>query len=475
MVAAAEMVQTMSPEVETSARSRAAQLFGRIATEQLVEMAEIAGTDSLMDSIHKAREGDPTARQSIVMNVRTDVIERTIKAGHIMKVRLEVDDSGRVLQHGQSAQSIQENSLRYASRSRAMRERTQAETRNMFRIEELNRRGLLKDYVFVVFSRPSDSLSLRELEDEGFFVDTMSVAIQATSLESDGSLSTESAFVAGKPNPRSQRHDAATMLKLGWGRGVDLRNKSDAETIDTPMLIHKSLMPNGVVDVVSWWDDAAGGTFFGQDKLRQDYLTYLNQCKEREAELEPTVQSIVDQLIAEADSIRTPLDATRRLHELSEARTLQRALTDNKIDGTVYGVEAAFFLAGARASLEQGDMQTADRLLERALKVARSSSCPGRSTGPEVPSGVEGDPRRRKDDDEDCEYTSKECPMCGAKNVKTKDERVLGEKRRISGSCGCSRTYVKERKATISAKVIAELSESVLATGLGQSEFSLAA
>jgi hypothetical protein len=37
--------------------------------------------------------------------------------------------------------------------------------------------------------------------------------------------------------------------------------------------------------------------------------------------------------------------------------------------------------------------------------------------------------------DEDCEFVSKQCPMCGAKNVKTKVT-----KNSISGSCGCSKS-----------------------------------
>lgn len=37
--------------------------------------------------------------------------------------------------------------------------------------------------------------------------------------------------------------------------------------------------------------------------------------------------------------------------------------------------------------------------------------------------------------DKDCEFTSKECPMCGTKNVKTKVTKT-----RISGSCGCSKS-----------------------------------
>lgn len=43
----------------------------------------------------------------------------------------------------------------------------------------------------------------------------------------------------------------------------------------------------------------------------------------------------------------------------------------------------------------------------------------------------------------DCDYISKQCPMCGTKKVRTIDKGIGGSKRRISGSCGCSKVYVK--------------------------------
>lgn len=45
--------------------------------------------------------------------------------------------------------------------------------------------------------------------------------------------------------------------------------------------------------------------------------------------------------------------------------------------------------------------------------------------------GTDGD--EEKNNDKDCEFISKECPMCGEKNVKTKVT-----KHKITGSCGCS-------------------------------------
>lgn len=42
-------------------------------------------------------------------------------------------------------------------------------------------------------------------------------------------------------------------------------------------------------------------------------------------------------------------------------------------------------------------------------------------------------------DDADCEFTSKQCPECGAKNVKTLVQKISSTHKRISGSCGCEK------------------------------------
>lgn len=436
--------------VESLARSRATQLIGRAAVGGAAEIEYTRQTDetSLMEAIHRAREGDPIARRMVEANVRSDAIERTIKAGHVMKkVKLEVNGRGQVLQYGQTAESIQINSLRYASQAPQIRERTEPEVRNMYRIEELRRRGVLKDYVFVVFSRAADTMSIDAMRAEGFFTDTMSMAIQATTEENDGSLTTEPAFVAGKRDRDGARHDAESLARLGDNIGMDYRGKSAAQVIDMPALVHKKYMPNGVIDVVAWLDAAAGGTFFGQGVPQQDYLQYLTQCAQREAELESTVQVIADQLIREAESITTHVGATSRLSKLSEEKLLHRALTDEKIDGLVFGEPAAFYLAGARYYLEAGDTDKANELFELALETASSSSCPGVGKESGISGSSEDSESGEQRNDSDCIYTSKECPMCKKKNVVTWDRQISGKHRRISGisgGCNCTKDYIKK-------------------------------
>ncbi len=335
-------------------------------------------TTSLMDSIHRAAWGDQMARKMVEINTRTDMIERTIKAGHIIAVDIFEDDDGNLVQYGQSMESIQANTLRFAADTAAMRERAEAETHNTFRIKQFHEQGLLKDYNFVVISRFPDrqSMSIQEAKKAGFFVDTMSAAIQVTGTGPHG-LQTESAFVAGVSGPDAQPHDEAAIIALGQAFEVDYSGKTAAQIIDMPLLIHKDAMPNGVSDLVKLYDQFAGGTFFGQNEPAQDYQAYREQCRQRETALEPAVQAVVEELINQAEHLHTPLEAVEKLDELSERDMVRYSVKyDHSIDPLVFGEEAAGYIRQARAYELEGDTQSAERATERAQETAVSSSCP---------------------------------------------------------------------------------------------------
>jgi hypothetical protein len=427
------------PDMESDrlARMRAAQFIGAVTVGSQTEYIgsernlEVQPIESLYDAIHKAAEGDPIARKMVETNVRTDVVERTIKAGHIIKVDLHVDEAGKIMQHGQSMESVQANSLRFAADSPQMRERTEAEATNAFRIEQYHREGLLQDYSFVVFSRAADNMTKQQMIDTGFFIDTMSCAIQITTAK-DGRLTMESAFVAGVRRPGEKRHDAETVVATVEEFGLHLGDKTAAETIDTPYLIHNSLIPNGAVDVVEVFDRKAG-TFFGEAKPRQDYLEYRQKCQAREQMFQPKVDTIVRELINEAPRINSRLEAVKRLHKLSEKHMVEQAAFDHSINPWVFGSVAALHIEQARVQFELGNNSGGLDLVRQAKATAASSSCPTAFNKSLADSSQEDSDKETADDSEDCEFVSKECPVCHAKNVKT---RVT--KTRITGSCGCS-------------------------------------
>jgi hypothetical protein len=412
-------------------RRRAARFIGACALNSTVNQQEAFITnpiESLYDALCQAYDGDPTARSMVETNVATDVIERTIKTGHVTAVDLDVDAAGKIQQFGQSMESVQANSLRYAADSLQIRERTEAETTNAFRIESEYRQGRLADYSFVVLSRAADNMTEAQMSAAGFFTETMSCAIQVTHARGDH-LVTESAFVSGVKSPGSDRHDAETITTMLARLGVDVAGKSAAELIGTPLLIHNELMPNGVIDIVKRYDEAAGGTFFGEAKPSQDYIAYRETCRNREQSYQPKIQQIVSELIALAPQITSKTQAAQRLAKLSEAQMVEHAVRDNAIDLRVFKSVSAQHIINTRAYLQRGDFHEAQVELALAVTTARSSSCPG---------GVGGEKGTGEIDDngssnQDCEFTSKECPLCHKKDVKT-----VITKTHITGDCGCS-------------------------------------
>jgi hypothetical protein len=207
-----------------------------------------------------------------------------------------------------------------------------------------------------------------------FFTETMSCSLQLTSKDGKG-LSMESAFVAGIKSPGGQQHDEATVVGLGEKLGVNFSSKSPAEIIDTPVLVHNSLVKNGVVDIVRLYDECAG-TFFGEAKPVQDYVQYRNQCTVREQDFQPKIQAIVTDLLAETAAIQSPDMAVERLHKLSGKHMVEYAVQDHSIDARVFGDVAAPYIENARLQAEMGNYNQAMADMRRAQATERSVGCP---------------------------------------------------------------------------------------------------
>ncbi len=436
---------------DADVRQRAAAFIGAVATEAwqppeaAAEALTVRPLESLHDAVQAAAEGDQTAYKMIETNVRTEVIERTIKSGHVMEVDLYVDEAGTIQQHGQTLDSVQANSLRFAADSWQMRERVEAETRNAFRIKHYHETGILQDYYFVVFSRAADNMTEAEMSDAGFFTDTMSCAVQVTSAYGKR-LRTESAFVAGRKRADMPRHDEATIRAVLKRLGVEGAGMSAADLLDSPLLIHKSLLPDGALNLVELYDDCAGGTFFGEAKPKQEYPAYRRQCAEREAGFKPVIDRIISRLVAEAPSITSRIMATERLDKLAGAHMVEWAITDKTINSDVFGTTAAAHIELARWHQELGNVDQARAELRVAIMTDRSASCPsGRKRSSSKDTGTsEGDSSSGGSDElGDCEFVSKECPLCHKKNVKTLVKKIGGVKQ-INGDCGCSKTVVAE-------------------------------
>jgi len=351
-------------------RHRAARFIGQSIVGREVELNDGQPRHSLLDGLNQAVSGDHQARKMVEANVMSDVLERTIKCGFVTdKVHLSLEEDGSLSQHGQGYLSVQANSLAQARSHPIMLERTKAESRNAFRLEDLARQNLFEDYSMVVFSMAED------LADCGFYTDTMTCAIQVTAKDGDG-IATESAFVAGR-DPNGLNQDQATVSAIYRQlANEDIRGLSRAEIIDLPLLVPNNLIPNGVVDLVRLYDQIKGGCFFGLNKPPTDYLAFRQECRQREASYKDITAKIINQLLAEVSNFQTPSQATARLNQLSQYYSVEKSVYDQTIDPKVFGQMAARHIAQAREALAKGiDHQTL-RELERAQKTAVSSSCP---------------------------------------------------------------------------------------------------
>jgi hypothetical protein len=404
--------------------------IGATATRQAFEnipyeAEPVVPIESLYDAIQGAAKGNETARNMVKTNAKTDVVERTIKSGHVTEIFMSVDEIGTIQQYGQSLESIQENSLRLAADNPKMRTRVVAETRNAFRLKQEHKRGTLKDHSFVVFSCAADNMTSAEAEKAGFFTDTMSCAIQVTT-EKDGELSIESAFVAGVKRPGGPRVDINTVVAIGEEFGIDFSGMNAAEILGTPILVPNSMIKNGALDFVEMWDGYQGDTFFGESREKQDYLEYRKQCEEREQMLQPKVDLIVQELIDEAPHIHSRVEATQRLNKISGKHMVQQAIFDTAINPKVFGPISAPAIIEARMHFEQGNIEQGFEQMNFAIKNEQSNSCPG------GPSGGSSEQGSVSDSEKTCTFVSKKCPQCGAKNVLTTVTAT-----RISGSCKC--------------------------------------
>ncbi len=349
-------------------RARAAKFAGSVLLSRLVEINDSQPLHSLLDGINSAAMGDEQAYNMVRANVATDVIERTLKAGFVLNpVHLELGEDKSLSQYGQSYLSIQANSLIQAQNHPVMLARTKAENNNGFRIEDLARSGGFDNHSMVIFSLAED------LAECGFYTDTMSCSIQLVSKDKEG-LAITSAFVAGKDGNVFDHRTVVDIYQKLTGR--DISQLSNAEILDSPLLINNSLIPNGVVDVVKMYDESSGGTFFGLNQPAQDYLKYEQQCHRREEGYSNITDKIVKQLIKEADQFKTPKQASMRLNDLSQHFTVEKAVYDRTIDPRVFGVSAARYIDQAREAYEHGEINGVFKAITLARKTAVSSSCP---------------------------------------------------------------------------------------------------
>lgn len=435
-------------------RARAAKFIGNVSlgattevSEPNVEIANAPTFSNLYDAIHKASEGNLEARQMVESNVVTDYLERAYKSGHVTEVEVKKSGANELMQYGQRMVDVYANSIRFIANP-VLQERSKIEALNGFRHQNYSDSGLFKEYASVSFSLVTDKLSEDEADKAGFFVETKSLAIQLMT-EVDGKTIIQTAFVAGRENRNDADFDkTATELLTSW-LGYDTSECDTEELLARPVLIRKDAIPNLVLDVVQKYDEAATlvtgiHKFFGRNTTEKptgiDYELKRKECDNRQKSVKNDAIAIVSKLIA--SNPKTPTEAVNNLHILNDALLKRKIVEDDSIEPTVLGRSVVSDVMYARDFYRLGEQYRSqlNTMIARIDKNGTSSSCPGGGKSDldalsdllSITDELTETTKEKKELLEDCEFTSRECPKCGAKDVKTicKDGKFIGE-------CGC--------------------------------------
>ncbi len=367
------------------------RFIGAAATSEIVECdtpADVEGGVTLAEALSSSLEGDEDATGIVRLAVKTAVLEAVFKDKHITRVERERNEVGQIVQYGLTSEQMHYNSLVLRpGRHELLQEHTKAEALNGYREEEAMREGLLKEYAMVVCSGVAQDLPEKLLDHrgEGYFLHEMTYCIQSTTDEGD--IMTETAFMAGTDAPEdatfderiAQRFDIEVFGMVYEWLGLEAP-KTVLEFLRNPVFIHKSLMPNGVVDFVRWCNQA-------KDILRgreveqpiEQYIQMLAKSAEREASMDVTVDKVMQKLFSYAGTFKNPKEANDLLWELVKDYTVEASVTNLNINLNVFGPQAQVRLEKARNYAAQGDFVNMERWLISGHRFAVVSGCGGGS------------------------------------------------------------------------------------------------
>lgn len=413
------------PEIVAEAQRKLGQVvLGRHVKLEPIRDIKTSET-TLLANLEKAKHGDEQAHQSVLTNVETDMAERLYKSGHVTEVHLQIEN-GVLAQSGSALADIQMNALRYTRLNDVMLKRTTQEIENVHTFEGLISAGVLDTHNAVVFSLcPTDEATI---EDYYFYKDTASCSVQFLQQNSGGNAVLQTALVAGRATPEAPRHDKSAIEQLIMqASGEDaVRLSNHDDSLRYIMLLPKSNTPNGIIDVVRQYDEAVGSNvFYGLAAASHlaDYEAHQAACDKKARYIKQLASAVTQQLVAEAATIHRPIDALKRLNDLSEAALVRAAVEvfDLDIDESVFGESAARSIRESRHLWQAGDSGGAVQATEEAVRTADSSSCPMNFSG----SNKEGDGRQTSILDSISQRKFMRCPFCRAGQYGDPCARVL--------------------------------------------------
>lgn len=364
------------------------KLLGSVALQGSAEQQHDAPEKmTILEAIHAAREGSREAESMVDINVATAVTEACFKYDHITKIAMHMSDGGKLVQFGQTMQEMHFNSLAYRqNRHHKLQDVTKTEALNGHCIEDAAQTGLLKDYYFIVDSLVPQDVPEKDLQDEGYFLNTLTFVTQATTQENEA-VATESVFSKGTAARESASFASRMAARFDLEAVSRVRQRLGLPPIASTdealrgILVHKSLLPNGAIDYKRMIDEEAHAVAGVSLKTDTYYEQLAPRSKEREQSLEGTKQMVKEALLARANSFRTPMDVVQSIWDLTREFTVVAAVDNRNIDARIFGEHAARQIEESRHYMSIGDPIAAQLALREAVRVAIVTGCGGGSAG----------------------------------------------------------------------------------------------
>lgn len=373
---------------EALARMRFESWTGSLAVSASAEAGEAPAEVNFLERLQAARDGDSEARKWVEANADTAIFEAVFKDGYIGETYMDRTADGRLSQHGQTNDEIYHNAMALRpGRHRVLKDITRAEALNRHRIEAELEAGGLKDDYYVVFSLVPEGVPEEQLgaEGDGYFLDGLTLSVQATTESAGGRVKTESAFVKGVEEQgddtfaarMSRRHDFKAVARLYERLGHRAPGLA-AEILGEGLYIPKEMMPNGVSDVVYWLDVAKDEVLGHEEERRpEDYAGLRLESKRKEASLADVREKVVEDLLEDAPRLETPMEAVQKLWDLVKEHATEASFSNMNIDPGVFGRKAASHIRRARQHISKGDLKTAATYMRMAHAQSEITGCGG--------------------------------------------------------------------------------------------------
>lgn len=376
---------------EVLSQAQFAVFLGDVALARTVETSQQRSSATLLEAAQRVvlnpeaqdAERYAQAEQQLDLNINLTFSEVLYKKGHMSRVEMTRDKHGDLGQFGQSVYQMHYNSLVFRTeKHETLSQFREIEALNGHRLCNFDRAGTLEDYWYVVPAMVPEGLSEDDLSE--YFLHTMSVSDQGTTKQ-NGKVITETIFSAGIEEEyedasfedrMANRRDLASVQAVCIQLGL-----KPPETVKEALhgyLIHKRLLPNGMIDFKRMRDLAIDQQL-GRTVHRpiEEYQRMRVESKTRDKDMAKEKAAVKAELLEMVPMFDHPIDIIQALWELVRQYGTEATLMNTEIDPEVWGAKAAAIIIEARHAAELGNKAAATQLMRQALIWSVAVGCGG--------------------------------------------------------------------------------------------------